>query len=84
MMLKVEPRFKLDRSFRGPFRVYTVTATCTHIRPVNKPDDDLITVSLQCLSHCQGGRLNTTTPWMGHGKNVNVTSFRRNSRMPIM
>ena len=52
VMLKVEPRFKLDRTFRGPYRVYTVTATCAHIRPVNKPEDDLITVSLQRLSRC--------------------------------
>lgn len=46
-------RLKLDWSFRGPYRVYTVTDTCAHIRPVNRPNDDLITVSLQRLSRCR-------------------------------
>ena len=49
-MLKVQPRFKLDRPFWGPYHVYTITSTCVHIRPINKPHDDLITVSLQRLS----------------------------------
>ena len=67
-MLKVQPQFKLDRSFRGPYRVYTVTDTCAHIRPIDKPNDDLITVSLQRLSRCRNGEMNAVTPWMGHGK----------------
>ena len=50
VMLKVEPRFKLDRPFRGPYRVHRVPSTCAHIRLINQPDAELITVSLQRLS----------------------------------
>ena len=79
VMLKVEPRFKLDRSFRGPYRVYTVTVTCAHIRPVNKPDGELITVSLQRLSRCRSRDIQTAQPWMGHGKTRKRRQLRRNS-----
>ena len=70
MMLKVEPQFKLDHSSREPYRVYTVTDTCAHIQPINKPNDDPITVSLQRLSCCCSGQLGTAKPWMGHGSVV--------------
>lgn len=78
VMLKVEPRFKLDRTFRGPYRVYTVTATCAQIRPIHKPDDDLITVSLQRLSRCRSEQLSEVKPWMGHGKTRKRRQLRRN------
>ena len=39
-MLKVEPRFKLDRSYRGPYRVQGVTPTNVFIRPVNDPNGE--------------------------------------------
>ena len=77
VMLKVQPQFKLDRSFRGPYRVYTVTDTCAHIRPIDKPNDDLITVSLQRLSRCRNGGMNAVTPWMGHGKSRRCRELRR-------
>ena len=37
VMLKVDPKFKLDRSFQGPYRVHSVPATCASIQPVNCP-----------------------------------------------
>ena len=77
VMLKVQPQFKLDRSFGGPYRVYTVTDTCAHIRPIDKPNDDLITVSLQRLSRCRNGGMNAVTPWMGHGKSRRRRELRR-------
>ena len=62
-MVKVQPHFKLDRFFRGPYQVYTVTDdTCAHIRPIDKPNDDLITVSLQRLSRCRNGEMNAVIP----------------------
>ena len=67
VMLKVEPRFKLDRLFRGPYRVHRVTSTCAHIRLINQPDAELITVSLQRLSHCKSQDISTVKPWVGHG-----------------
>lgn len=80
VMLKVEPRFKLDRSFRGPYCVYTITDTCEHIRPINKPSDDLITVSLQRLSRCCSEQLGAAKPWMGHGKTRKRRELRRNKQ----
>jgi len=37
VMLKVDPKFKLDRQFRGPYRVHTVTATCAYVQLINMP-----------------------------------------------
>ena len=68
VMLKIEPRFKLDRPFRGPYRVHTVTATCAHIKLINKPDAELLTVSLQRLSRCRSQDIGTVKPWVGHGQ----------------
>ena len=53
VMLKVQPQFKLDHSFRGPYWVYTVTDTCAHIRPIDKPNDDLISFTPEIISMSQ-------------------------------
>ena len=37
VMLKVEPRYKLDHAFRGPYRVQSTTQTNAIIRPVSDP-----------------------------------------------
>ena len=84
VMLKVQPRFKLDRSFRGPYRVYTVTDTCAHIRPIDKPNDDLITVSLQRLSRCCNGGMDTVKPWMGQGKSRMRRKLRRTNQQRLV
>ena len=68
VMLKVEASFKLDRTFRGPYRVHAVTSTCACIQPINSPDAEKIYVSLQRLSRCHGTMLDNVTPWLGHGK----------------
>ena len=47
VMLKVDAKFKLDRSFHGPYRVHNVTSTCACIQPINSPDKEKIFVSLQ-------------------------------------
>ena len=77
-MLKVEPRFKLDRPFHGPYRVHRVTSTCAHIKLINQPDDELITVSLQRLSRCWNQDIRNIAPWIGHGR----TRKRRTIRKP--
>ena len=66
VMLKVEPRFKLDHPFRGPYRVHRVTSTCAHIKLINQPDGELITVSLQRLSRCWNQDIRNIAPWIGH------------------
>ena len=78
VMLKVEPHFKLDRPFRGPYRVHTVTSTCAHIKLINQPDAELIMVSLQRLSRCKSQDISGVQPWVGHGR----TRKRRQLRKP--
>ena len=68
VMLKVEPRFKLDQPFRSPYRVHRVTSTCAHIRLINQPDVELITMSLQRLSRCKSQDISTVKSWVGHGR----------------
>ena len=38
VMLKVDPKFKLDRNFHGPYRVHGVTSTSARIQLINNPD----------------------------------------------
>ena len=83
-MLKVQPHFKLDHSFRGPYHVYTVMDKCAHIRPIDKPNDDLITVSLQRLSRCRNGRMDTVKPWMGQGKSRMRRKLRRTNQQRLV
>ena len=65
-MLKVEPRFRLDRSYKGPYRVVGVTSMNVFIHLLNDPTDQ-ITVSLQRVSKCDNS-LSAATPWMGYSK----------------
>jgi len=51
-MLKVEPRFRLDRGFKGPFRIQSLTATNAVIKPMNDCNGKPINVSRQRLSKC--------------------------------
>ena len=50
VFVKVQPKFKLDRNFHGPFRVYEVTGTNAKVKPVTKPDVESRTISLQQVS----------------------------------
>ena len=68
VMLKVEPKFKFDRTFHGPYRVHNVTSTCAGIQPINSPYKDTIFLSLQLLSHCHASMLENIEPWLGHRK----------------
>ena len=64
-MLKVEPCFRLDRSYRDPFRIQSLTTTDAVITPVNNCNVEPISVSRQRLlrvsSLVDGGK-----PWLGH------------------
>jgi len=46
-MLKVDPRFKLDRGFKGPYHVQDATATNAAIKMVNNPNSEELVASLQ-------------------------------------
>ena len=77
VMLKVELTFKLDRSFRGPYRVHDVTPTCASIQPINSPNEETVFVSLQRLSRCHGVMLEGAKPWLGHGQSRKRRKIRR-------
>jgi len=68
VMLKADPKFKLDHQFRRPYRVQNVTATCAYIQPINQAGSEVICVSLQRVSRCRGSGLDTAKPWLGHCK----------------
>ena len=40
----MDPKFKLNRSFNGPFGVHSMTVTSAIIQPINKPDEEAICV----------------------------------------
>ena len=68
VMLKSEPRFKLDRNYKGPYRVIEVTDTNGIVKTLNAPDKDTIIVPLQQLSKCHQPFPQGTVPWTGHSK----------------
>ena len=63
---------KLDHSFRGPYHVYT--PLLTHIRSINEPHDDIITVSLLRLFCCHSKQLD------GHGRTQKHRELWRNTQ----
>ena len=64
-MMKTQPQFHLDRSFKGPFIVKTVTPTNAVIQLKGDNSAELINVSRQRLSKCNVG-MEDSTPWVGH------------------
>ena len=65
VMLKVEPRFKLDHPYKGPYRVKEVTPTNVFIQQINDPGSEVLDVSIQRVSKCSTN-LETAAPWLGH------------------
>ena len=65
VFVKVQPKFKLDRTYHGPYRVYEATSTNVKVKPVTTPDVEAITISLQQVSKCKGNFL-ANQFWYGH------------------
>ena len=66
VFVKVQPKFKLDRTYHGPYRVYeATTSTNVKVKPVTTPDVEAITISLQQVSKCKGNFL-ANQFWYGH------------------
>jgi len=57
-MMKVEPKFHLDHTFKGPYCVLDVE--------VNDPSAEKLNVSLQRLLKFDS-QLSEAVPWIGHG-----------------
>ena len=65
VFVKLQPKFKLDRTYHGPYRVYEATSTNVKVKPVTTPDVEAITISLQQISKCKGNFL-ANQFWYGH------------------
>ena len=65
VLVKVPPKFKLDRTYHGPYRVYEVTGTNVKVKPVSTPDVEPRTISLQQVSKCKGN-FAANQFWYGH------------------
>ena len=71
-MLKVQPQFKLDRTFKGPPVIKSLSPTNAMIQVQGDSSADVLNVSRQRLSLC-GPAMADATPWIGHsGSFVNA------------
>jgi len=68
-MLKVQPHFKLDRPYKGPFKVESLTSTNAVIKLVNDESAEPWNVSRQRLSKCHP-EMEGTQPWVGHSNKL--------------
>ena len=66
VFVTVQPKFKLDRNYHGPYRVYEAT------KPVSSPDAESKTISLQQVSKCKGS-FSANQFWCGN----NITNPRK-------
>ena len=64
VMLKVQPKYKLDRRYKGPFVIKSLTDTNAVIQSRGDPDSEELNISRQRLSKC-GGAMSNATPWLG-------------------
>ena len=64
VMLSVEPKFKLDHRFKGPFVIESLTATNAIIRVKGDSHSEPWNVSRQRLSKCSES-LTVHEPWLG-------------------
>ena len=69
VMLKVQPRFKLDRSYKGLFTVESLTAINAVIKVRGDSSARPCNVSRQCLSKCHSG-MEQVKPWIGPTNNL--------------
>jgi len=70
VMLKVEPRFRLDRTYKGLFKIKSLTSTNAVIALKDNDNVDAMNVSRQRLSKCRPEMLQAT-PWVGHSGRLN-------------
>ena len=65
VMIKTEPRFRLDRSYKGPFEIKSLTSTNAMIQLKHDVRAEELNVSRQRLPLCKPDMLHST-PWTGH------------------
>ena len=69
VMLKTAPRFRLDRSYKGPFRIKSLTSTNAIIQLKDDPKAEELNVSCQRLSLYKA-EMSNATPWAGHSRQL--------------
>ena len=65
VMVKTQPRFRLDRKYKGPFKIKGVTPTNVIIRLKDDSTAEELCVSCQRVSLCRN-KMSRVTPWVGH------------------
>jgi len=65
VMLKTKPRFRLDHSYKGPFKIKSLTSTNAIIQLKDDSTAEELIVSCQRLSLCKL-EMTSSTPWRGH------------------
>ena len=65
VMLKTEPRFYLDLSYKGLFQIKLLTSANAVIQLKNETTAEELNVSSQHLSLCKP-EMETSVPWVGH------------------
>ena len=63
VMLKTEPRFRLDRSYKGPFVIKSLSTTNADIQLTDDPAAEILNVSRQRLSLCSV-YMSQSIPWV--------------------
>ena len=65
VILKTEPRFCLDRSYKGPFVIRSLSSTNADIKLKDDPTAEIMNVLRQRLSLCSLNKAQAI-PWVGH------------------
>ena len=68
-MLKAQPHFRLDRSYKGPFVVQSVTSTNAVIKAKDIENAEEINVSRHRLSLCWD-QMKFSNTWIGHSNKL--------------
>ena len=67
VMLKVDPKFRLDRNYRGPYKIKSLTSTNAVITLKDDDSGEEINVSQQHLSKSKyRAEMAKSPPWIGH------------------
>ena len=69
IMLKIEPRFHLDWSYKGPFVIRFLSTTNADIQLKDDPTSEVLNVSRQHLSLCSLYMLQSIS-WVGHSSKL--------------
>ena len=56
VFVKTQPKFKLDRNFHGPFRVYEVTSTNVKVKYINQLLIQMLSLEQSLYSKCPNVR----------------------------